>query len=333
MRVNGRLGHLVDAAFSEGGPIGVTQALVVVQQGRLVFERYGGALEFFDRPAEQVTSSTPLLGWSMAKSVLHAIVGMVCDEGLVRTTDRALAPQWDAPQDPRRQITVEHLLAMRDGLAFAEEYQDAGTSDVIEMLFGSGQDDVAAFAADRPLATAPGAAFHYSSGTSNVLSGLMARILGPGQPYRAFLHERLFGPLGMTSATPGMDAAGTWVASSNLHATARDFARFGLLYLRDGIWEDRRLLPPGWVDHGRRPRSIDPEDGMVHGAHWWAVDDRWGSFRAAGFEGQAIVVVPGLDLVLVRLGKTPEEHKDGLVQWRSDMVAALAECVSARRPR
>src|SRR5581483_9214785 len=132
-----------------------------------------------------------------------------------------------------------------------------------------------------PLAAAPGTRFNYSSGTSNVISGIVAQQVGPGRPYREFLESRLFGPLGMRSATVTLDDAGTWVASSYVYATARDFARFGLLYLRDGTWDGTRLLPTGWVDHGRRPRSVDPSDGLVHGAHWWVVGDGHGTFWAA----------------------------------------------------
>ncbi len=111
--------------------------------------------------------------------------------------------------------------------------------------------------------------FNYSSGTSNVISGIVAREVGPGAPYRRFLAERLFGPLGMTSASATLDEAGTWVAASYVYATARDFAQFGLLYLRDGVWDSRPLLPEGWVDHGRRPRSTDPDGGDLYGSHWW----------------------------------------------------------------
>lgn len=105
----------------------------------------------------------------------------------------------------------------------------------------------------------------------------MARLVGPGDAYRSYLERRLFGPVGMTSADPGFDTAGTWVASSTVHATAHDYAPFGYLYLRDGVWEGRRLLPEGWVDHGRLPRSVDPENGDLHGAHWWVVGDDRGA--------------------------------------------------------
>jgi CubicO group peptidase (beta-lactamase class C family) len=116
------------------------------------------------------------------------------------------------------------------------------------MLFGAGQDDVAHFAANRPLAAPPGARFNYSSGTSNIISSVAARNVGIGDKYAQFLRERLFGRIGMHSATPEFDHAGTWVASSYVRASARDFARFGLLYLRDGVWDGARLLPEGWVD-------------------------------------------------------------------------------------
>jgi CubicO group peptidase (beta-lactamase class C family) len=213
---------------------------------------------------------------------------------------------------------------MRDGLDFAEEYVDRGVSDVMEMLWGRGSQDVADYAADHPLAAAPGSLFHYSSGTTNIVSGVVARLLGPGEPYRRFLDERLFGPTGMSSAVPDFDAAGTWVASSTVYATARDFARFGLLYLRDGMWDGQRLLPQGWVDHGRRPRSVDPEDGMIHGAHWWVVDDAYGTFWASGYDGQSITLCPALDLVVVRLGDTPTEQGDDLKRWRAAVVDAFA---------
>jgi CubicO group peptidase (beta-lactamase class C family) len=183
---------------------------------------------------------------------------------------------------------------------------------------------MAHFAADRPLAAAPGTRFNYSSGTSNVISSVVARVVGHGEPYEAFLRSRLFGPLGMRSAVPELDATGTWVSSSYVRAPARDFARFGLLYLRDGIWEGRRLLPEGWVDYGRTIQSADPADGP-YGAHWWGVEgDTLGTFRASGYEGQSITICPTLDLVVVRLGKTPAAHYPELTQWRRDMVRAFS---------
>ncbi len=258
---------LVDAAFDEGGPLATTYAVVIVQGGAVVAERYGGALPSFDHPPTPVEPTTPLLSWSMAKSMLHAVVGMLVADGLLVLDAPAPVPEWSAPGDPRSAITLDDLLAMRDGLQWSEDYVDAGVSDVIEMLFG---------------------------------------------------------PVGMTTATPTFDAAGTWVASSYVHATARDYARFGLLYLHDGCVGGERLLPEGWVEHGTRVRSVDPEDGDLYGAHWWVVGDEHGTFRAAGYEGQSITVCPPLDLVVVRLGRTPAERAEHLVRWRADVVAAFA---------
>lgn len=318
------LAPLLDAAFDAGGPLSLTYAVVVIHRGRLVAERYSGVIEHWDRADEPVGPDTPLLSWSMAKSMLHAVVGVLVGERRVQTHAPAPVPQWAAPDDPRRTITLQDLLEMRDGLDFAEDYVDARASDVIEMLFGAGKDDVAAFAADRPAIAAPGLRFNYSSGSSNIVSAIVDREVGFGDRYCRFLRERLFDPIGAQSARPTLDAAGTWVASSYVHATARDFARFGYLYLRDGVWDGRRVLPDGWVDHGRRPRSVDPEDGSLYGAHWWVVGDGHGSFQASGYEGQSILVCPGLDLVVVRLGKTPSDRYPQLREWRAAVTAAFA---------
>ena len=316
---------LLDEVFDPDGPLATTFAVLVVQGGRIVTERYAGALEHFDTPPTPVTEETPLLSWSMAKSVLHAVVGLLVADGRLDLDAPAGVPEWSDAGDPRHAITLRQLLAMRDGLDWVEDYVDDRVSDVIQMLFGAGQEDMAHFAADRPLAAEPGGRFNYSSGTSNIVSGIVARTVGPGEDYARFLHDRLFAPLGMTSADPEFDAAGTWAASSYLRATARDWARFGLLYLRGGSWDGGRLLPPGWVDYGRTMVSRDPEDDSPYGAHWWGVaGDDLGTFRASGYEAQSITICPPLDLVVVRLGKTPLEREPNLVPWRAAMVGAFA---------
>jgi CubicO group peptidase (beta-lactamase class C family) len=318
---------LVDDVMSNAHRYGATYAVAIAHRGMLVAERYGGELEHWDRPREQVGPDTRLLSWSMAKSVLHAAVGMLVSEGRLALDAAPPVPEWvDAAgrADPRRAITLEHMLTMRDGLAFAEDYVDAGASDVIEMLFGAGQHDMAHFAADRPLAHPPGTVFNYSSGTSNVVSGIVARTVGPGEPYRRFLQQRLFAPLGMRSADALFDDAGTFVGSSYLYATAQDYLRFGLLYLRDGVWEGTRLLPEGWVDHARRARSHDEEADRWYGAHWWVLGDDLGIFWANGYEEQSIMICPAVDLVVVRLGKsTDDAHPLALRAWRAEVVDAF----------
>ncbi|MDQ1746492.1 MAG: hypothetical protein QOD07_755, partial [Frankiaceae bacterium] len=169
--------------------------------------------------------------------------------------------------------------------------------------------DMAAFVAAFPLVHEPGSpdAYTYSSGTSNLVAAAVQRVLGVDEArMRAFLHDELFGPIGMRSARAEFDDAGTFIASSFLYATAQDYARFGLLYLRDGVWDGTRIVADGWVDHGRTPRSADED--IFHGAHWWAHPDDLGTFGAHGFEGQRILCVPALDVVLVRLGRTHTDH-------------------------
>lgn len=319
-----RLGDLLDDITADTVRYGTTFAVGVVHRGRLIAERYGGQLEHWDRPHEPVEATTRLLSWSMAKSMLHAVVGMLVDEGHLALDEPPSVPEWADPGDPRAAITLDDLLAMRDGLAFSEVYDDTGTSDVIDMLFGPGQGDMAHFAADRPVAHPPDTVFNYSSGTSNIVSGVVARIVGPGEPYERFLTDRLFGPLGMRSAQPRFDDAGTFVASSSVYATAQDYLRFGLLYLRDGVWEGKRLLPEGWVDHGRRIRSYDEPEDRWYGAHWWSVGDELGTFWASGYDGQSLMLCPPLDLAVVRLGRSPEDHHNpNLKAWRTAMVEAF----------
>ena len=150
------LSRLMDAAFDPDGPLHDTFAVVAVQSGRLVYERYGGALPQWEGPGKPVQRESPLLSWSMAKSMLHAVVGMLAGDGRLDPEAPAPVPEWQAPGDPRGAIAITDLLAMRDGLDFLEEYEDPETSDVLQMLYGTGQADMAGYAADRSLAAFPG---------------------------------------------------------------------------------------------------------------------------------------------------------------------------------
>lgn len=134
--------------------------------------------------------------------------------------------------------------------------------------------------------------------------------------------RELFDPLGMRSAQPKFDKAGTFIGSSFCYCTARDFARFGLLYLRDGVWDGRRILPEGWVDYARTPTPVPATERLGYGAHWWLGMAGPGSFSANGYEGQYTVLVPELDLVLVRNGKSPDAQKEAVQNWMGE----VAEC-------
>jgi CubicO group peptidase (beta-lactamase class C family) len=212
---------------------------------------------------------------------------------------------------------------MRSGLHFIEDYLDDQVSNVIEMLFGEGKEDVAAYAAKSELEHEPDSFFSYSSGTSNLVSACVSQELGAGDPVEDFMRRRLFGPLGMMSPTLRFDEAGTWIGSSFVFATARDFARFGLLYLRDGVWDGTRILPEGWADYGRRMTDAAETETFSYGAHWWVVQGSLGIFQSNGYNGQRITIVPALDLIVVRLGETPIDVAPNLNRWMKEVVDAF----------
>lgn len=291
----------VASAFAEPVPARPrnTRALVVVRHGRIVAERY----------APGFAAATPLIAWSMTKGALNALVGLRIKDGKIALTDRALLPEWRGEGDKRRDISLDQLLRMESGLEFDESYDDP-LADVTVMLFARG--DMAKFAADKPLLHPPGTHWAYSSGTSLLISRVLRATFANEEDYLRYPRERLFGPLGMRSAVLTSDAAGTLVGSSLLYASARDFARLGLLYLQDGVWQGKRLLPEGWVAYTLTPAK-DAPDG-TYGAHMWLKlplseghgeppmpDD---AYYFLGHDEQIIAIMPSRDLVIVRLGLT-----------------------------
>ena len=293
--------------------LGLTLALLAVQGGDVVLERYG----------PDTSADTTLISWSTAKSVTQALLGIAIRDGYI-DADLDLpapVPEWQRADDARRAITIRHLLTMTSGLQFVEDYVDADISHCIDMLFGAGQHDVAAYAAGLPLEHEPGTVWSYSSGTTNILARMIGDAVGGPDAMKVFVHAALFDPLGMTSADPRFDDAGTFIGSSFLYATARDFARFGELYLAGG----RDVLPGGWVEAARTPVPIVPDDEPSgYGAHWWLWREFPGTFAAHGYEGQYIVVAPDRDLVLVRLGKTPADLRPNLVAVLHEIVDGYA---------
>ncbi|MBI1329580.1 MAG: serine hydrolase [Alphaproteobacteria bacterium] len=314
-----RLSDLLDHAFAKNAPadLGETHALVIVQHGRLLLERYW----------RDFTPTQTYKSWSMAKSITQALVGILVKDGKLDIHAPAAVPEWQSDDDPRKAITLDLLLRMSSGLAFVEEYVPGKVSDVREMLFFGGKADMAHYAASRPLEYPPGSFWSYSSGTTNIIARLVGQAAGAhsAADYEAFMRSRLLDKIGMKSARPKFDAAGTFIGSSYCFASARDFARFGTLYLRDGVWDGERILPEGWVDYARTPTWQQPTDQGRYGAHWWLDLAGPGSFSCNGYEGQFTAVIPDRDMVIVRHGATQAEQGPNVKAW----IKAVAECFSA----
>ena len=319
----GDFGDAVDALCHRPAEEGITLALVVQQGGEILAEWYGSRpATLFEPEPQAVDADTPLISWSIAKSMVHAAVGVLVGDGRLDLTEPAPVPEWVGTD--KESITTLDLLEMRSGLRFVEDYVDAEKSDCIEMLFGAGEADTAAYAAALPLEHPPGMVWSYSSGSTNIICRVLGNIVGGGeQGMREFLDERLFGPAGMTSADPKFDAAGTWIGSSYVHATARDFTRFGELYLRDGTVGGERVLPTGWVDQARVEVAVDPESGGPYGRHWWLWPDQPRALGAHGYDGQYVIVLPERDAVIVHLGQTDVAVRHHLVDRLRVVIAAL----------
>ena len=322
----GRLAAVLDAAFSEPSPerLRRTRAVVVLSNGRLVAERYAAGF----------TADTPMLGWSMTKGVLNALAGILVREGKLTLDAPLPVPRWSAPDDPRHRITLDHLLRMSSGLRF-DEKMSTPVTDVTTALFLV--PDMATFAADKPLDAAPGTRWQDLSGTTLILSGVMRHVLGDAA-YRAFPRAALFDPIGMSSAVLEEDATGNFVGSSFLYATARDWARFGQLYVQDGVWKGTRILPEGWVAYSRTPAPADAT--RAYGAHFWLqIPEEYGTsrtalpgdtFHAAGHEGQFVTIIPSLQVVVVRLGKTRHERVWDQTAFVSNVLRTLDPLPRAR---
>lgn len=330
MPVSG-LSDLTEKLFARPDEEGVTLAFVAQQHGEVVMERYGTQPANIFQPEIAITAESTLTSWSMAKSITHALVGILVGDGLLDVEAPAPVPEWQGTD--KAAITTLQLLEMRSGLRFVEDYVDDSVSHCIEMLFGESGPSHAAYAADLPLDHPPGTFYNYASGTTNIISRIIGDIVTTehgGEPahrraaMEAFMAERLFAPTGMTSAVPKFDGVGDFVGSSYVYATARDFATFGELYLHDGVARDgRRVLPVGWSDHARVKSAREPQNGCDYGRHWWMWPQFPGSLACHGHEGQYIVVDPERDLVVVHLGKTDAEVAPALRARLDQIIRAF----------
>ncbi|MGH8177033.1 MAG: serine hydrolase domain-containing protein [Steroidobacter sp.] len=324
-----------DAFEKKTAGLGETREVVIIQGGRLVYEQYA--------PGYQ--PDTRLVSWSMAKSVTQALVGVAVQQGRVNPDSPMGSPHWES-NDRRAQIPWRTWLQMTDGQRYLEiEAKTIADSDASRKLFGPGRLDVARYCADLPLIHEPGAHWNYNSCGIVLTADALTRTIVPNpasaqarrEAMMAWMRESLFNVIGM-NAQPEFDASGLLYGSAFVYASARDFARFGLLYLRDGVWEGRRVLPEGWVDYARTPGTGANAD--IYGAGWW-INPQEGSgrpyptridvgplrdaFSAQGFEGQYTLVAPSKDLVIVRMGLTPEKDLRGgaLRDWMGRVARAF----------
>lgn len=333
------LDSTIGDAFGSLQPLlGETQALVIIQGGRLVVERYGPGF----------APDTRHVSWSVAKSITHALVGIAARQGKIDVDTPMGNPRWGTG-DPRQRISWRQWLRMVDG----QRYLELGAAKVTEndgakMLFGAGRLDLAHYAASLPLAREPGVHWNYNTAAVVLVCDALVRAIAPeaktARDRRAamadWMRANLFSRLGMTSAQPEFDAQGLFIGGSLVYATARDFAKFGLLYLRGGIWEDRRILPAGWVDFARTPGPGRNAD--IYGAGWWLTPSRGtgrpgraliatggmrDAFSAQGRGGQVILVIPSKDLVVVRLGLSNDSGETwmALGDWLARVAAAFPD--------
>lgn len=309
-----QLKQAMAAAFAEPDPeaLRYTRAVVVLHNGQLIGEQYAFGFE----------QDVPQISWSMAKSFTNALVGLLSKEGKLDLYDRAPVAAWSDSEDPRHAITLDHLMRMSSGLDWTEIY--ALPSSATNMLFKDAS--MAATAAAVPAATAPDEVWNYSSGTTNIISEIIREAVGETD-YWDYVYREFFHKIGISSATWEPDASGTFVGSSYLWMTPRDYARFGQLYLQDGIWNGERILPEGWVDYSQKPTPAAPRG--IYGAQFWR-NGSPGSFPdvpedayfANGYQGQSIIIVPSRQLVVVRLGFTASDNFDFNTLMK-DIMAAI----------
>jgi CubicO group peptidase (beta-lactamase class C family) len=312
-----RLERAVSAAFASTGTKDLrnTRAILVVYRGQLIAERYADG---FDRHSRH-------LGWSMTKSIMNALVGILVKQGKLQLEDPAPVPFWQ--EDDRKAITLNHLMQASSGLQWVEDY--GGPSDATSMLFR--KKDAGLFAAHHPLEFTPGTVFEYSSGTTNIIAWIIRQTVGD-EDYYQFPVRELFNRIGAHSMILEVDAGGTFVGSSFSYATARDWARFGLLYLNDGVVAGERILPEGWVRYSTTPA---PASGGVYGAQFWLNAGPPGNPRARtmpnvpedtysadGFAGQNVFIIPSRDLVVVKLSESRGDYLDDN-HFLADIIAAL----------
>lgn len=296
--------------FSNYG-IQKTRTALVVYKGHIIAEHY----------VEGFSEETPILGWSMTKSVLATLYGILEHQNKLKVQDYSPFRDEIRMTNNKASITLNHLLRMQSGLAWDENY--AEISDVTEMLFLDA--DMTTKQGNKEPIAAPTEIWNYSSGTSNYLSGVLRKQFKTHQEYLDFPYTALIDKIGMHSMLIETDMSGNFVGSSYGWATTRDWAKFGLLHLNKGNWNGEQLFSPEWIDYITKPTK---GSNGVYGAHWWLnaegkyPDVPKDLYSANGFQGQYVYVIPSKDLVIIRTGLAEApEFEDA--RFLKEVVAAI----------
>ena len=261
-----------------------TRGVVVLYKNKLIAERYGDGFN----------QSTPLLGWSMNKSIINALVGIMKKQNRLDLADKNLFKAW--ANDKRKNIALNDLMHMSSGLDWDEGY--GGLSDVTKMLYKTGT--ASGYAINKAFSTKPDATWIYSSGTSNIISQYLRDKINNDKEYHNFPYLELFKKIGASSFYYETDANGTFVGSSFGYATTRDWAKFGLLYLNDGMANGEQILPIGWAKYSAEPAKAS--NGQYGAQFWLNADTKIDEFNCIGHHGQMVSIIPSKNLVIVRLG-------------------------------
>ena len=312
--LNKTVDYVMNETTKDGDPC-YTSAVLVVYDGKIVAEKYARG---FDK-------HTVMLGWSMSKSLTGAMAGVLVKQGKLNVDAPAPVPEW--ANTDKQKITLKNILQQTTGLDFVEDYSKY--SNVTNMLFNKG--DMGAYTANLPLKYEPGTVFNYSSGNSNILSRVIRKTVGE-QDYAAFPYTALFHKINAYSFLLEPDASGTYIGSSYSYATARDFARFGLLFLNNGVWKGEQILPDNWLVQTITPATADKRkhygfqfwlNGLDKNdpAGKWYPDVPDDMFFCDGYGGQGVYIIPSKKLVVVRLGlHVIEENK-----FLKEVIAAVAK--------
>ena len=298
---------LVDDRSYNGTPF----AFVVLHKGTLVAERYRTG----------ITASTRLLSWSMAKSITNSLVGVMAGDGMVDIHAPMDIPEW--ANDGRKAITLNDLMHMQSGLQWNEDY--GNRSDVNLMLHR--ETDMGLYAINKPLEHEPGTVWYYSSGSTNIVMRYLRGKFASDTEFLKYIRERLFSPIGIRNAVFEPDMSGTPVGSSYLYITATEFARFGQLFLDDGVANGERILPEGWVSYSTTPAS---GSGDGYGAFFWLNKDKYWTaapddmYCCQGHDGQEVFIIPSKELVVAVLGYSPKpDHTIDFNSLLKDIIAQL----------